>query len=123
MRNSGATYNLNDPALALYNIIDRAAGLPERGRPEDIRQRDTIIIYLGNMPEAQQEQKKRPIQRLRGKTRPAWGSLPGRRAAARCPVGPIQARGGEPAMSNDTDRAPGNEGYHHENPDRIGSPF
>ena len=70
MRNPGATYNLNDPALALYNFIDRAAGLPERGRPEDIRQRDTIIIYLGNIPEAQQEQKTHHVQRVRGKTHP-----------------------------------------------------
>ena len=55
MRNPGPTYNLNDPAIELDKIIDRLTPARAIEHANAFIQDDTIIIYLGDIPEQHRE--------------------------------------------------------------------
>ena len=60
MRNPGPIYNLNDPVMQMDAIIDRLVSpdfATRQGHAEFARERiqgDTILIYLGDIPDDRQ---------------------------------------------------------------------
>ena len=75
MRHPGPLYDLNDPAVGLDAIVDRLTPFSYRVN-ESIRQSDTILIYLGAIPD--EHQAHRDMARYATE---AWARLIGREVA------------------------------------------